>query len=226
MEFWGDFLKTFLEGAVDHFIYRDYIVNRRFFIYCSLACVMEYNNSSANHFILIFFGGGREEYKLERWDKYLFLQMFHLPHLVCTSFRFFQQFIYIYPLWKIWVALPRQHAQEQHYIFLTVHVVFFICPNIWLPVLRLFNGHTDVYAWDCTWRLYGHSNGLCADSSLWEQNPLPHQGIESAFTSPLHSSRLCTNILIGCLKVPSNICTITDNFYTWSCIHCDFYFIF
>ena len=30
--------KTFLEGSVDHVIYRDYIVNRCFFIYCSLAC--------------------------------------------------------------------------------------------------------------------------------------------------------------------------------------------
>ena len=34
--FWG-FLEIFLEGSVDHVIYRDYIVNRRFFIYCSLA---------------------------------------------------------------------------------------------------------------------------------------------------------------------------------------------
>ena len=31
------FLETFLEGSVDHINYRDYIVNRRFFIYCSLA---------------------------------------------------------------------------------------------------------------------------------------------------------------------------------------------
>ena len=30
--FWG-FLKTFLEGSVDHIVYRDYIVNRRFFFY-------------------------------------------------------------------------------------------------------------------------------------------------------------------------------------------------
>ena len=30
--------ETFLEGSVEHIIYRDYIVNRRFFIYCSLAC--------------------------------------------------------------------------------------------------------------------------------------------------------------------------------------------
>ena len=38
MEFGGgDFLKHFLEGSVDLIIYRDYIVNRCFFIYCSLA---------------------------------------------------------------------------------------------------------------------------------------------------------------------------------------------
>ena len=30
--------KNFLEGSVDHVIYRDYTVNRRFFIYCSPAC--------------------------------------------------------------------------------------------------------------------------------------------------------------------------------------------
>ena len=29
--------ETFLEGFVDHIIYRDYIANRRSFIYCSLA---------------------------------------------------------------------------------------------------------------------------------------------------------------------------------------------
>ena len=34
----GDF-KTLLEGSVDHIIYRDYIVNRRSFIYCSLTTV-------------------------------------------------------------------------------------------------------------------------------------------------------------------------------------------
>ena len=33
---WG-FFETFLEGFVDHVMYRDYIVNRRYFIYCSLA---------------------------------------------------------------------------------------------------------------------------------------------------------------------------------------------
>ena len=36
--FWG-FFETFLEGSVDHIIYRNYILNRRFFFtYCCLAC--------------------------------------------------------------------------------------------------------------------------------------------------------------------------------------------
>ena len=34
---YGRFFKTFLEESVDHVIYRDYIVNRHFFLYCSLA---------------------------------------------------------------------------------------------------------------------------------------------------------------------------------------------
>ena len=33
----GGFFKTFLEGSADHIIYRDYIVNDRFFTDCSLA---------------------------------------------------------------------------------------------------------------------------------------------------------------------------------------------
>ena len=31
-------MKTFVEGSVDHIVYRDCIANRRSFIYCSLAC--------------------------------------------------------------------------------------------------------------------------------------------------------------------------------------------
>ena len=33
MDFWGGFFEIFLEWSVDLIIYRDYIVNRRFFIY-------------------------------------------------------------------------------------------------------------------------------------------------------------------------------------------------
>ena len=40
-EIWGGFFKTFLEGSVDRVIYRDYIVNRRFFTYCRLACALQ-----------------------------------------------------------------------------------------------------------------------------------------------------------------------------------------
>ena len=38
MDFLGGFFETFLEGSVDHIVYKDYIVNRRFFIYCGQAC--------------------------------------------------------------------------------------------------------------------------------------------------------------------------------------------
>ena len=37
VEFLWDFLKTFLGWSVDHIIYRDYVANRRSFIYCSLG---------------------------------------------------------------------------------------------------------------------------------------------------------------------------------------------
>ena len=40
--FWW-FFETFLEGSVDHIIYRDYIVNRRSFIYCSLATLTDHS---------------------------------------------------------------------------------------------------------------------------------------------------------------------------------------
>ena len=36
----GGFFKTFLEGSVDHIIYRNYIVNRSSIIYCSVTCQM------------------------------------------------------------------------------------------------------------------------------------------------------------------------------------------
>ena len=35
--FFGGGVKTPLEESLDHVIYMDYIVNRRFFVYCSLA---------------------------------------------------------------------------------------------------------------------------------------------------------------------------------------------
>ena len=38
------FLKTFLEGSVDRVIARDYVVNRRFFIYCSLASANRFSS--------------------------------------------------------------------------------------------------------------------------------------------------------------------------------------
>ena len=43
----GGFFKHFLEGSVGLIIYRDYIVNRRFFIYCSLACGTKRHTATA-----------------------------------------------------------------------------------------------------------------------------------------------------------------------------------
>ena len=53
MVVWGGgvFFKTFLEGSVDRVIYRDYIVNRRFFIYCNLA--FEPRRPGHSHVILV-----------------------------------------------------------------------------------------------------------------------------------------------------------------------------
>ena len=44
----GGGLKTFLEGSVDHVIDRNYIVNRRFFIDCSLATTLGATQATAN----------------------------------------------------------------------------------------------------------------------------------------------------------------------------------
>ena len=55
MEFGGNFLETFLEGSVDHIIYRDYLVNQRFFFLftlvwpvCSCKIVVMYLRFSPN----------------------------------------------------------------------------------------------------------------------------------------------------------------------------------
>ena len=48
----GVFFKTFLEGSVDHVIYRNYIVNGSSFIYCNLACGIKWQDQesqSAQH---------------------------------------------------------------------------------------------------------------------------------------------------------------------------------
>ena len=50
-----------------------------------------------------------------------------------------------------------QQPQEQHYPFLSVCAVFScVHTMVRLPVLGIFNVHTDVDACDCTRGLYGH----------------------------------------------------------------------
>ena len=44
----------------------------------------------------------------------------------------------------------------------------------------LFNVHTDVNAWGCTQRVYGHRKRVCTESWIWEKNPLHRRGIEPA----------------------------------------------
>ena len=39
---------------------------------------------------------------------------------------------------------------------------------------------TDVNACNCTWRVWGQRKRVCTESWLWEENPLPHQGIRFA----------------------------------------------
>ena len=47
--FGGGFFKTFLEGSMDHIIYRDYIANRRSFIYCSLVFYAQQPEHRSRH---------------------------------------------------------------------------------------------------------------------------------------------------------------------------------
>ena len=50
---------------------------------------------------------------------------------------------------------------------------------VWLPGLGIFNMHTDVNPCGCTRGLYGHRRES-ALKGLWEQNHLPHRGLEPA----------------------------------------------
>ena len=62
-----------------------------------------------------------------------------------------------------WVRV--QQPQEQRYSFLTVRAIFScIQLKVWLPVLGIFNVHTDVNACDCTRGLYGHRIRICTES--------------------------------------------------------------
>ena len=50
-----------------------------------------------------------------------------------------------------------QQPQEQRHLFLTVCAVFScVQTKVWLPMLGIFNVHTDVNVFDCTQGLYRH----------------------------------------------------------------------
>ena len=89
-----EFFKTFLEGSVDRIIYRDYKVNRRFFIYCSLA--------TAPHKIepVLYFPSTTRPWRLTcRWwgcySLYLWHELSELAHsfLLCPLWPFQLRFI-------------------------------------------------------------------------------------------------------------------------------------
>ena len=73
---------------------------------------------------------------------------------------------------------------------------------------------TDVDACDGILGLYKHNNRICTESWLWEENPLPHQGIKAA--SALHLAFLsdtlptelsCPNfVLCVCLGLRLKAC--------------------
>ena len=62
-----------------------------------------------------------------------------------------------------------------------------------LPVRGIFSVHTDVNACDCTQGMYGHHKRVCAESVLWEKNPLPHGGIKPA-SAAWQSDALATEL--------------------------------
>ena len=58
-----------------------------------------------------------------------------------------------------------QEPQEQRYPFLSVRAAFSCVQTmVWLPGFGIFTCVTDVDACDCTQRLYGHRQRVCAGS--------------------------------------------------------------
>ena len=59
----------------------------------------------------------------------------------------------------------RLQLQEQRYPFLTTQVVFScVQTKAWLPMLGIFNMHTDFNACNRAWGLYGHYKKVCTES--------------------------------------------------------------
>lgn len=78
-----------------------------------------------------------------------------------------------------------------HILFwgLTYCVYNFLCVQtvVWLLVLKIFNMHTDINAYNCTWvgwggsgELYIHAKRVCNESLPWEKNRLLCREVEPA----------------------------------------------
>ena len=76
----GGGVKTFLEGSVDSIIYRNYIVNRRSFLYCNLAAA---DNPVHRQVPLCLVRGTRQRHTLEANHKL----SVHVPHFPVSTIR-------------------------------------------------------------------------------------------------------------------------------------------
>ena len=99
-----------------------------------------------------------------------------------------------------WARL--QQLQEQRYPFLTVCAEFScVQTKVSLPMLGIFNVHTDVTVCHCTRGPYRHSKRVSTESWLLEKNPLPPQRIEPTSTAcPLNT-------------IPTELHPLAKNFY-------------
>ena len=102
-----------------------------------------------------------------------------------------------------------QQLQGQCYPFLSVCAVFSCVQTmVGLPVLEIFNMHTDIDACSCTQGLYNHCKIVCIGSSFWEQNPLLQWGPEAM--SVLHLV-FQSDVLPTELSTPLHACACWHN---------------
>ena len=102
----------------------------------------------------------------------------------CWFMTIYRVWIYIYPCCNsMLIALERPQSSNWLFLSLTVHAEY-VCVAIIHRTLTCTIGSfivcTDVHAFNCTWGVYGQGKRVCTERWLWEENPLPHQGIEPA----------------------------------------------
>ena len=88
-----------------------------------------------------------------------------------------------FPQWEIWAAFLRE-SQLQQSCYLTYSACWVFSVSVIYQTLTWTKGSLT-----CTqilmhviahWGVRGHRRRACAESWLWEKNPLPHLGIEPA----------------------------------------------